>query len=100
MVNFIEGTLLISNILLIFFSIVYGFLIITKKQKEESSLWIYFLIASALFFLSELFSVASDLLSFDVGILKAVLRIGFGIVVLFAFLSKYSTLDEPKKKIS
>ena len=98
MVSFIEGTLLISNTLLILFAIIYGVLIVKKKKREESSLWIYFLIASGLFFLSELFTVLTDLLLLDVGIIKALLRISFGIVVLFAFLNKYSTIDEPPHK--
>lgn len=98
MVSFIEGTLLISNTLLILFAIIYGVLIVKKKKREESSLWIYFLIASALFFLSELFTVLTDLFLLDVGIIKALLRISFGIVVLFAFLNKYSTIDEPSHK--
>ena len=99
MVSFIEGTLLISNTLLILFAIIYGVLIVKKKKREESSLWIYFLIASALFFLSELFTVLTDLLGLEIGaIIKALLRISFGIVVLFAFLNKYSTIDEPPHK--
>lgn len=100
MVSFIEGTLLISNTLLILFAIIYGVLIVKKRKREESSLWIYFLIASGLFFLSELYSVLTDLFGLDLGvIIKALLRISFGIVVLFAFLNKYSTIDEhPHKK--
>ena len=94
MLNFIEGTLLISNTLLILLSIIYGILVVKKGKKEESSIWIYFIIASGLFCLSELFSVLSDLFYMNVGVLKALLRIGFGIVVLFAFLSKYSTLGK------
>ena len=98
MVSFIEGTLLISNTLLILFAIIYGVLIVKKKKREESSLWIYFLIASGLFFLAELFTVLTDLFLLDVGIIKAFLRISFGIVVLFAFLNKYSTIEEPPHK--
>ena len=98
MVSFIEGTLLISNTLLILFAIIYGVLIVKKKKREESSLWIYFLIASALFFLSELFTVLTDLFLLDVGVIKALLRISFGVVVLFAFLSKYSTLELSEHK--
>ncbi len=98
MINFIEGTLLISNVLLILFSILYGVLIVKKKQKEESSIWIYFVIASALFFLSELADVAISIFSIEIGVLKALLRIGFGIVVLFAFLSKYDSIEKKKKK--
>ena len=66
---------MISNTLLILFAIVYGVLIVKKKKREESSLWIYFLIASGLFFLSELFTVLTDLFLLDVGIIKALLRI-------------------------
>jgi hypothetical protein len=98
MINFIEGTLLISNVLLILFSILYGILIVKKKQKEESDIWIYFVIASALFFLSELADVAISIFSIELGVLKALMRIGFGIVVLFAFLSKYDSIDKKKRK--
>jgi hypothetical protein len=96
MPNFIEGTLLISNVLLILFAIFYGVLIVKKKKKEESSIWLLFLVASSLFFISEIIGVLSDLnlILMNVGILKAFLRIGFGVVVLFAFLSKYNTMDE------
>ena len=98
MASFIEGTLLISNTLLILFAIIYGVLIVKKRKKEESSIWIYFLIASALFFLSELFTVLTDILNMDVGIIKALLRISFGIIILFAFLNKYSAIEHPRKK--
>jgi hypothetical protein len=101
MLSFIEGTLLISNILLILFSIIYGILIVKKKQKDESSIWIYFLVACGLFFLSELLGFASQIVSLNIGLISAVLRISFGIVVLFAFLSKYSSLSisDSKHKI-
>ena len=98
MVSFIEGTLLISNTLLILFAIIYGVLIVKRKKREESSLWIYFLIASGLFFLSELFTVLTDLFLLDVGIIKAILRISFVIVAVFAFLNKFSTIEEPPHK--
>ena len=100
MVSFIEGTLLISNTLLILFAIIYGVLIVKRRKREESSLWIYFLIASALYFLSELFTVLTDLFLLDVGVIKALLRISFGIIVLFAFLNKYSAIEaeHPHKK--
>jgi len=94
MYSFIEGTLLISNVLLIFFSVIYGVLILKEKKKEESRIWVYFLIASAIYFISELFSVLNEILYINTGLLKAFLRIAFGIVVLFAFLSKYSSLHK------
>ena len=90
--------MLISNILLILFSIIYGILIVKKKQQEESTIWIYFIIASGLFFLSELISVLNELFIVEVGLIKAVLRISFGIVILFAFLSKYNSMEESGKK--
>ena len=96
MIGFVEGTLLISNTLLILFSIVYGLLILKKKKKEESRVWTYFIIASALFFISELLTVATEILSFDVGITKAIVIVLFGITVLFAFLSKYNSLTKAK----
>ena len=99
MLTYIEGTLLISNFLLIFFSVIYGLLIVKKKHKEESTLWVYFLIASALFFISEFLDILTDLLGVvGVGLLKALIRISFGVVVLFAFLSKYNTIEEAHKK--
>ena len=90
--------MLISNVLLILFSLVYGFLIIKEKKKEDSKIWMYFLAASGLFFLSELLSVLSDLFGINIGLVRAFLRIGFGIIVLFAFMSKYSSLHPAKKK--
>jgi hypothetical protein len=98
MISFIEGTLLISNILLIFFSLIYGFLIVKRKKKEESSIWVYFLIASGIFFLSEMLTLLNELFRMDVGIIKALLRISFGVVILFAFLSKYSTMETHHRK--
>ncbi len=98
MLTYLEGTLLISNILLILFSIIYGVLIVKKKQKEESTIWIYFIIASGLFFLSELITILNELFIVEVGIIKAILRISFGIVILFAFLSKYNSMEESGKK--
>ena len=96
MAGFIEGTLLISNVLLIFFSVVYGVLIVKEKKVEESKIWFYFLIACAIFFLSELLTVMDDVLNIETGLLKAILRIAFGIVILFAFLSKYSNMQKKK----
>ena len=92
MASYIEGTLLISNILLILFSIIYGVLIVRKKHVEESHYWLYFLIACALFFLSELLEVIKEFVNIDVGIAKAILRISFGTVILLAFLTKYSQM--------
>ena len=93
MISFIEGTLLISNILLILFAIFYGMLIIKKQKKVESSIWIhYFIIACALFFMSELLSLIDEFSDIKVGVFKAILRICFGIVILFAFISEYDNI--------
>ena len=94
MVNFIEGTLLISNILLILVVLVYGFLIIKKHKKEESSIWVYFLIACSLYFLSELVTLLDKLMFMDITVVRGILRLSFGIIILFAFLSKYESLKK------
>jgi len=94
MQNFIEGTLLISNLLLLFFSIVYGFIIIKKKSKIESQMFVYFVMACALYFVSELLSVFDEIFFVDVGIMRGIVRLSFGVIVLFAFLSKYSRIEE------
>ncbi|MBN2367694.1 hypothetical protein JXC34_01650 [Candidatus Woesearchaeota archaeon] len=99
MIGFIEGTLLISNALLILFAIFYGILIIRREKKVESSIWIhYFIIACALFFMSELLSLIDEFSDINVGIFKALLRICFGTVILFAFVSEYSNVGGIKKK--
>jgi len=94
MLSFLEGTLLISNSLLILFSLIYGFLIVKRKQKEESKIWIYFLIASGIFFISEMLTVLNELNYVEMSLFRSILRICFGIVILFAFISKYSSLDQ------
>ena len=75
MINFIEGTLLISNLLLILVVLVYGFLIIKKHKKEESSIWVYFLVACGLYFLSELTTLLDTLLFLDITMVKGLLRL-------------------------
>ncbi|MBT3408353.1 hypothetical protein HOD20_09795 [archaeon] len=92
MFSFIQGTLIISNIILIFLAILYGFLIITKKKKDESIIWIYFIISCSLFFLAELVDFLSKLLFVDVGLIKSILRIMFGTIILLAFITKYSKI--------
>ncbi|NTV23784.1 MAG: hypothetical protein HGA85_05415 [Nanoarchaeota archaeon] len=91
MISFIEGTLLISNALLILLCIAYGFMILRKKKREESRIWLYFLIACGLYFTSELFSILETLLFMDVNLVKAGLRVCFGTIVLLAFITKYSS---------
>ena len=99
MVGFIEGTLLISNVLLILFAIFYGMLTLKKEKTANAVVWIhYFIVACALFFLSELLSILDEFLYLDVGLFKAVLRISFGIVILFAFISEYTGTQQKKKK--
>ena len=92
MVNFIQGTLLISNVLLILVVIVYALLIIKKRKKEDSAMWVYFLIACGFYFLSELTNLLDNFLFLNIGVIKAILRLSFGVVILFAFLSKYNAI--------
>jgi hypothetical protein len=96
MIPFWQGTLVISNIILIFLALIYGYLIIEKRKREESGIWIYFIIACALFFLTELVDFLSQLLFINAGMLKAFLQISFGIVMLLAFISKYAMLEQRK----
>ena len=97
MISFTQGTLIISNIILIFLVIIYGYLIVEKKQKEESGIWIYFLIACALFFLSQLVDFFSQLLILDASIVKTGLQLLFVIVMLLGFITKYSSISSKKK---
>lgn len=90
MVNFFEGTLLISNILLILLAMVYGFLIVEKHKKEDSNIWVYFLIACSLFFISELLTFLKEFYMMELGLVKSMLQIFFGIIILLAFVTKYS----------
>ena len=94
MVDYINGTLLISNILLIWSVVVYGFLIVKKKKKESSNIWLAFLIACALFFLSEFAELLSQFIFLEVSMVKSVLRLSFGAVILFAFISKLDSLKK------
>jgi hypothetical protein len=97
MLSFLQGTLLISNILLILLAIIYGFLIIKKKKQEESNIWIYFIIASALFFLSEIVSFFKEFYELNLGLFSSVLQIFYGIIILLAFITKYSSVQKKKK---
>ncbi|MBN2422751.1 hypothetical protein JXB41_05980 [Candidatus Woesearchaeota archaeon] len=99
MMTFIQGTLLISNILLIFLALVYGLLIIKKHKKEESNIWVYFIIGSGLFFISEILSFIKEFYNVNIGIVKSIVQISFGIIILLAFITKYSGIEpKPRKK--
>ncbi|MBD3202670.1 hypothetical protein GF327_00105 [Candidatus Woesearchaeota archaeon] len=93
MKSFFEGTLIISNILLILLSIIYGYFIVKKKKTSESKIWIYFVIGSALFFISEIISFLNEFYNFRLDIIKSILQICFGILILFAFITKYHEME-------
>ncbi|MBU0757697.1 MAG: hypothetical protein KKF44_06515 [Nanoarchaeota archaeon] len=98
MIDYLQGTLLISNILLILLAIIYGVMIVKKHTHADSTLWVYFMIACGLFFLSELMSFLGEFYRFDIGLLKGILNISFGFVVLLAFITKYSSMPGKQGK--
>jgi hypothetical protein len=93
MIGFLEGTLLLSNILLILLAIVYALLIVKRHKRDDSNIWIYFLIACALFFISELLSFLNEFYFIEVGLIKNFLHVFFAIILLLAFITKYTTLQ-------
>lgn len=91
-----QGTLLISNILLILFCLIYGFLIIKKKVKEDSQVWLSFITACALFFISQLLNIYQEFFGTNTEIITAIINIFFTVVILYAFITKYDSLSIKK----